>query len=134
MCEEVDRKLGNLMEVEMIKINFLPYSVDDNNDGDEVCIPKWEIMTRILTYVQHNISLFLAAEDYDAEVEDIQGIARVIHGNPNISAFSSSAGFTFANLGPWCSALTLPSLERVTFGPSGARKRGPTRFAKPRAF
>jgi hypothetical protein len=34
-----------------------------------------------------------------------------------ISGFTFPEGFTFGNIGPWCSALiTLPSLERVTFG------------------
>ena len=61
----------------------------------------------------------MSEHDYvhDEEIEEIQGLARAIHGHPMISEFSSDNGLTFANLGPWCSALvTLPSLERVKFG------------------
>jgi hypothetical protein len=114
--DKVGQIVGNLMELKEINIHFLPYSVDDNNDGDEAHIPVWEIIARILTYVQRKISLY-PAEVYHPEVEQIRCLARVIHGHPMISGFTFPAGFTFANLGPWCSALTtLPSLERVTFG------------------
>jgi hypothetical protein len=112
--DKVGQIVGNLTELEAIRINFLPFTVDD---GDEARIPDWETLTRILPYVQRKIVLLSFPDDYDAELEDIQGLARVIHGNPMISKFYFSAAFTSANLGPWCSALvTLPSLESVVFG------------------
>jgi hypothetical protein len=109
------------MELRRISINFLPYydgdDDDDNNDGDEARISDWETLTRILPYVQRKIVLRSFPDDHDAEVEEIQGFARAIHGHSMISKFIFSAGFTFANMGPWCSALvTLPSLESVVFG------------------
>jgi hypothetical protein len=112
--DKVGQIVGNLMELRMIVIHFLPYH---NNGGDEDRIPAWEILTRILPYLRRKISLFFPEEDFDAGVEEIQGLARAIHGHPMISKFDFPAGFTFANLGPWCSALaTLPSLERAVFG------------------
>jgi hypothetical protein len=58
--DKVGRMVGNLMELKVIGIHFLPYSVNDNNDGDEAPIPGWERLTRILTYLQRKISfLFL---------------------------------------------------------------------------
>jgi hypothetical protein len=105
--------VGNLIELRQIIIDFLPCTDDD---GDAARMPDWETLTRTLPYVQHKVALRSISEDYDAEVEDIQGLARVIRGNPMISKFSSDIGFTFANFGPWCSALaSLPSLEYVTF-------------------
>jgi hypothetical protein len=114
--DKVGQIVGNLMELRVINIYFLPYHGDDDDDGDEVRMPDWEIITRILPYFRRKVTLCL--EDYDAEVEDIQGLARAIHGHPMISEFSTQGmGFTFANLGPWCSALaTLPSLDSVAFG------------------
>jgi hypothetical protein len=134
--DKMGQIVGNLTELQMIRIYFHPYNVNDNDGGDRARIPAWGKMTRILTYLRRKLSLFIPAEDYDAEVEDIQGLARVIHGHPMISGFlSTGGGLTFRNLGTWCSTLvTLPSLERVRFGSSGARNRGPTAFAKPRAF
>jgi hypothetical protein len=111
--DKVGQIVGNLTELHMIFINFLPYRRDD--DGDEARRPDWNTLTRILPYVRHKISL--SSGDYDANVEEIQGLARAIHGHPMILGFICEGGFTFANLGPWCSALaTLPSLERIAFG------------------
>jgi hypothetical protein len=90
-----------------------------NNDfGDEARIPVWQTLTRILRYLRRKVWLVLPEDNIHAEAEDIEGVARAIHGHPMISGFhSQGGGLTFANLGPWCSALTtLPSLERVTFG------------------
>jgi hypothetical protein len=113
--DKVGQIVGNLMELRLINIHFLPY-LDDENHRDETRGPDWETLNRILPYIQQKIALRLYGGDNDEEVEKIQGLARAIHGHPMISEFSSEMEFTFANLGPWCSALTaLPSLERVTF-------------------
>jgi hypothetical protein len=70
-----------------------------------------------LPYLRHEVKLSSSTEDYDAEVEEIQGLASAIHGHPMISKFSSAMGFTYENVGPWCSILvTLPSLYSVSFG------------------
>jgi hypothetical protein len=55
---------------------------------------------------------------YQLENEEIQGLAKAIHGHyPMIPEFRSDMDFTFATTGPLYSALaTLPSLERVTLG------------------
>jgi hypothetical protein len=119
--DKVGQIVGNLMELKTLQIHFLPYyASDDEYDDEETVvhvIHDWEILTRILPYVRHKISLYSPTEDYDAEVEEIQGLARAIHGHPMISEFSSATHFTFANVGPWCSTLaTLPSLEKVSLG------------------
>jgi hypothetical protein len=111
--DKVGQIVGNLMNLETLMIQFHPYNDDD--DGDEVRIPGGEILTRILPYLRRKIDLCLCTEDNDAEVQDIQGLARAIHGHPMISGFSSQLSLNFANLGPWCSALaTLPSLTSLT--------------------
>jgi hypothetical protein len=114
--DKVGEIVGNLTKLKLITIHFLPYTDDDDDDeGGEARIPDWETLTRILRYLRHKISL--CSEEYDAEVEDIQDLARPIHGHPLISEFIFRLGFTLANMGPWCTALaTLPSLESVVFG------------------
>jgi hypothetical protein len=110
--DKVGQIVGNFMELQVIDIYLLHYEY-----GDEGPSPDWEILTRILPYLRRKIKLCLATdEDYDIEAEEIQGFARAIHGHPMISEFSSDT-FSFANVGPWCSALVaLPSLERVKLG------------------
>jgi hypothetical protein len=117
--DKVGQIVGNLMDLQMIRIHFLPSTDDDNDDEDEAHMPDWETLNRILPHLQRKIELlFYTGDINDEEVEKIQGLARAIHGHPMISEFRCPRGFTFANMGPWCSALTtLPSLERVTFGP-----------------
>jgi hypothetical protein len=58
-------------------------------DGDEGQTLHWEMLTRILSYVQHKISLRSKTDGSDARVKDIRGLARAIRGNPMISKFSS---------------------------------------------
>jgi hypothetical protein len=112
--DKVGQIVGNLRELKTIVIMFLPSA--DNEDGDEIRMPDWEPLGRILPYIQHRIELrSYTDDDHDGEIEKIQGLARAIHSHPMISAFSTQGeGFTFASLGAWCSLLTtLPSLERV---------------------
>jgi hypothetical protein len=115
--EKVGEIVGNLTELKILSIEFQPcyqYHREDD-DGDEACLPDWEILTRILRYLPCKISLISGNDD--AEVEDIQGLARAIHGHPMMLGFSCQADFTFENLGPWCSALsTLPSLKSAKLG------------------
>ena len=85
--------VGNFMELKEIHIHFLPY-VDDEGGRDEDHMPDWETLTRILPYVRHKVSLCSFSEYDDVEVEDIQGLARAIHGHPMISEFNSHEGFT----------------------------------------
>jgi hypothetical protein len=66
----------------MINIHFL-YHFDDH--GDEARIPDWETLTQIMPYVRQDIALTLSAEENYAEVEEIQGLARALHGHPVIS-------------------------------------------------
>jgi hypothetical protein len=115
--DKAGKIVGNFMELKTIDIHFISFP-DTEYDGDYARTPDWETLTSILQDVQHKISICSSAEGYNEEVEDIQGLARAIHGHPMISEFNSQGGgFTFANMGPWCSALaTLPSLERVVFG------------------
>jgi hypothetical protein len=81
--DKVGQMVGNLLELQTININF---ENDDDVDGDEdeSSSPDWEILTRILRHVQRKVSLCSSPDDYDAEVEEIQGLARAIHGHPMI--------------------------------------------------
>jgi hypothetical protein len=113
--DEVGQIVGNLKELDTINIHFL-YHFDDH--GDEARIPDWETITRILPYVRQDIALTLSAEENYAEVEEIQGLARAIHGHPMISEFDCRTGkFTFENVGHWCSTLAaLPRIHCVVLG------------------
>jgi hypothetical protein len=103
--------VGNLIELKTLQINAR------NEGGDEARTPDWEILTRILPYLRRKVELFFIKNGFEAELEEIQGLARVIHGHSMISEFRSQMDFTFANFIPWCSTLaTLPYLERVSLG------------------
>jgi hypothetical protein len=107
--------VGNLTELQTLNIHFLPYS--ESEDGGEALRADWKILVRILRYLRHKVTLCSVTDCYQPQGEEIRGLARAIHGHAMISEFSSTVGFTFANLGSWCSALaTLPSLESVTLG------------------
>jgi hypothetical protein len=112
--DKVGQVVGNLMELRMLSIHFVD---DDDDDNYPARRPDWEILSRILRKLRHKILLSSATGEDNAVVEDIQALARTIYGHPLISAFSSEMEFSFANAGPWCSALaTLPSLEKITLG------------------
>jgi hypothetical protein len=116
--DKVGEIVGNLMELQTLSIQFLPYFLEDDDDGDEAQ-PDWEILTRILPYVRHKVALRLidtAGDDY-AEVAVMQALARAIQGHPMISRFQSQDLFTYSDVALWCSILaTLPSLESLLFG------------------
>jgi hypothetical protein len=113
LWDKVGQIAGNLKELHTVTIH--PYTDDDDDDND--IMPDWEILTRILRYLRHKVKLYLTAEDGEVEFEDIQGLARAIHGHPMISGICSPVPFSFANVGPWCSTLaSLPSLENVALG------------------
>jgi hypothetical protein len=115
--DKVGQIVGNLMELEMLGINLRPYIESDDDDNDDGDAPDWEILTRILPYLRRNVELSSSTENYDVFPDEIDGLAKVIHGHPMISGFSSEMCLTLGNLGPWCSALaTLPSLESLIFG------------------
>jgi hypothetical protein len=116
--DKVGQLVGNLMELQMITIHFLPIDYfESDDDGDEPPSPDWEALTRILRYLRHKVKFCSSPQENGDEVEEIQGLAGAIHGHPMISAFCLLVKFKFANLGPLCSTLvTLPSLECVTLG------------------
>jgi hypothetical protein len=74
-------------------------------------VPDWVMLTRILPYVRHKISLSLSTEYYDAGVEDIQGLARAIHGHPMIAAFRSRGGHNLCKHEPLVFCLGNTSLS-----------------------
>jgi hypothetical protein len=118
--EKVGQMVGNLSELQTITIRF-EFCTEAQIEGflpnEAAPRPDWEIITRILRYLRRKVAICTSRQDHQPEGEDIQGLASVIHGHAMISGFHSEMGFTFANFGPWCSALaTLPSLESVTIG------------------
>jgi hypothetical protein len=115
--DKVGEIVGNLVELEMLSIQFLPYYLEDDN-GDEARIPDWETLTRILRKLRRKVALSLttAGDDY-AEVEVMQGLARAIQGHPMISTFKSQDPFPYSDVALWCFTLaTLTSLEILVFG------------------
>jgi hypothetical protein len=106
--DKVGQIVGNLMKLKTLCISFRPYIESDD------ALPDWETLSRILPYLRRKVELLSSIENYDVDADEIQGFARVIHGHPMISAFSSKMDLTLATLGPWCSLLaTFPSLESV---------------------
>jgi hypothetical protein len=113
--DKVGQIVGNLTELEVIYISILPYlgdadyAYDDDGDeyfGDadhdydevyEARTPNWETLTRILAYLRRKVELRPHTDHNDAELQDIPGLARAIHGHPMISGFLSSVDLTFAN-------------------------------------
>jgi hypothetical protein len=112
--DRVGQIVGNFKELRTININFRPIYEEEQNYAIS---PDWEILTRILQSLPHKVML-CSDEDEDGEDfgEEIQDLARVIHGHPMISECRLEVDLTFTNLGPVCSALAaLPSLKRGTF-------------------
>jgi hypothetical protein len=110
--DKVGQMVGNLTELQMIVIKF------NNVFGDGARMLDWQTLALILRYLQQKVWLVLPEANIHAEVEDSQGLCRVIHGHPMISGFiSKGGGLTFANLGSWCCTLvSLPSLEILSIG------------------
>jgi hypothetical protein len=62
-------------------------------------MPDWETLSRILPYLRRKVELSLRTEEDDADVEEVEGLARAIHSHPMISGFSSEMRLTFENVG-----------------------------------
>jgi hypothetical protein len=86
--DKVGQMVGNLMELHTLNIHF------DFDGSDEALSPDWETFTLILRYLRRKVALCSYTEDYCTRVEEIQGLARVIHGHPMISEVTS-LGCTF---------------------------------------
>jgi hypothetical protein len=83
--DKVGQMVGNFTKLQVINIHL-----DFDGDGNR-CSPDWEILTRILRYLRRKVAL---CSSTDETVEEIQGLARVIHGHPMISE-CTSLGCTF---------------------------------------
>jgi hypothetical protein len=115
--DKVGQIVGNLMELKTLQIFLQPLHHFEDGDGDEVHMPDWETLTRILPYLRRKVALIVHTDLFETEGEEMIGLARAIHGHPMISGFISQMDFNFANFIPWCSTLaTLPHLERISFG------------------
>jgi hypothetical protein len=55
--DKVGQIVGNLMKLNLIVINFLPYSRHYDDDGVTIRRPNWETLTRILPYVRRKVAL-----------------------------------------------------------------------------
>jgi hypothetical protein len=122
LWDKVGQIVGNLMELKVINIHFVPYS---GTEADDIVVcddtPDWEILARILLNLRRKVALFTCTKGYNAPDWEIhwiwQGLARAINGHPMISEFSSRKDFTYETVGLWWSALAaLPSLESTTLG------------------
>jgi hypothetical protein len=91
LWDKVGQIVGNCVLLQLIDIHFLPYPDDDYDSRPDW--HTWKTLARILPYVRHQVSLCSSRASYYAEVEEIQGLARAIHGHPMISGFSSLVGF-----------------------------------------
>jgi hypothetical protein len=79
--DKVGQMVGNLTDLQMINISFLPYD-DVEDDGDEARMHDWEIISRIMRYLQHKVTVCSSIEDYHPEAEEVEGLAIAIHGLP----------------------------------------------------
>jgi hypothetical protein len=118
--DKVGQIVGNLTELNRIVIHFLVFYYEDIW-WFERRPSKSSTLTQILPHLRHKVTLSLNGKgfvEYTGLAEHIEDLAKVIYGHPMISEFDcNSDRFKFKTFDSWCSAMvTLPSLERVTFG------------------
>jgi hypothetical protein len=66
---------------------------DDNNEGDEPA-PDWEILARVLRYVNCDIKLDFRYEHVRG-TDEMRAFTRAIQGHPAITSFDTSIGNSF---------------------------------------
>jgi hypothetical protein len=107
--DKVGQGIGNLQTLGCLIISNHKY----RDDNDEVPIPSWDILARILSHVRQKVKLVLSKSDLRA-VEEVQALARAIRGHPTITSFEGGEDFPYESLDALYSALvTLPALELV---------------------
>jgi hypothetical protein len=74
--------VGNLRELKTLQIHLQPAPTTDE-DRNEVRMPDWEILTRILPYLKRKVALLLITDTFGTEGEAMRGLARAIHGRPS---------------------------------------------------
>jgi hypothetical protein len=108
--------IGNLQALDALHIYLSP-SRNYPYGYEDLPIPDWEILTRILSHVRKRIKLCVEPRGVCASVwrvEDSQSFARAIRGHPTITSFEDGANFPYEGLDALCSALaTLPALESI---------------------
>jgi hypothetical protein len=101
LWDKVGRGVGNLKS-----LNRLAICPSNYND--------WEILTRILRHIRHNIMLVIYS-GHIRGTEDMRAFVAAIQGHPAITSVDTRGSFRFELTGILCSALaTLPNLEDVT--------------------
>jgi hypothetical protein len=107
--DNVGQAIGNLQELKRLCI-YTP----SNHENEVVPIPAWEILARIFSHVRQRITLTIIIHASEWRVEDVQALARAIHGHPTITCFEGGGRLPYESLDTLHSALaTLPALESV---------------------
>jgi hypothetical protein len=102
----VGQGVGNLKALAELRI----YLNNSNND-----VPDWEILARILTYIQNKVELRIIG-GHKVGTEDMRAFAPAIQGHPTITSIVTEE-FSFESIASLCSSLTtLPNLEYVLLG------------------
>jgi hypothetical protein len=115
LWEKVGQAVGNLQALETLRISR-EYLGDDDEVGP---IPDWEILARILKYVQRRITLHIN-NFLSWDVEESKLFARAIHGHPSICRFEGGGIFSHESMDTLYSALaTLPVLESMELSNRG---------------
>jgi hypothetical protein len=120
--DKFGQAIGNLQALTMLRILTHGRSYG-HHEGEEVPIPDWERLARILSHMGQKIEV----EIHDMPpwaVEEVQALARAIRGHPTITSFDSCFAFPYESTDSLYSALaTLPALESVRLASSRRHAR-----------
>jgi hypothetical protein len=109
--DKLGQAIDNLQALGILRI----YLVGDDHDDDLIVVPThcWEILARILSHVRQEVRVQLDDSKTWA-VEEVQALARAIHGHPMIIHFQTGNALPHESMDSLYSALaTLPALEAV---------------------
>jgi hypothetical protein len=120
---KVGQAIGNLQALKRVMIDNRFLDGGYFNVEQELIVPDWEILARILSQVRQKIEVNTTMSRF-WRVEESRLFARAIHGHPTITSFDSSGNFPYESLGALYSALaTLPALEMLQLSDRGRQTR-----------
>jgi hypothetical protein len=122
LWDKVGQAVGNFQALSCIHISTHNHEYQ-YPDGEEVPIPDWEILARILSHVRQSITLN-NVNVLAWGVEESRSFARAIHGHPTITSYEEGDIARYAASDALYSALaTLPALESICLSNRGLRRR-----------
>jgi hypothetical protein len=107
----------------------------DENEDEDVPIPDWEIVARVLRHVRQSVTVYIEDERQLRTMEEVQPFARAIRGHPSVIGLHDEGRFPYESLDILFSTLTtLPALESVSFGAPKVRQVDESTLAYPESL